>query len=88
MRTTESLWVEVAIVSATIALGHIFLGHFEERTPRLRKLLKYLLTLSIVIGLSLSFGRTVAFTVLALFFIPVLYIHMVFLPRKGIRLDW
>lgn len=85
MWTTESLWVEVAVVSATIALGHIFLGHFEERTPRLRKFFKYLLTLFIVIGLSIWFGRTVAFTIFAVFFIPVLYIHIVLLPKKGIN---
>ncbi|MBX2967396.1 MAG: hypothetical protein KF845_14735 [Cyclobacteriaceae bacterium] len=85
MWETDSLWFEVAITSMVIALGHILLGHFEERTPRVRKLVKYLLSLIVVIGLSLYFGRTVAFTVYALLFIPVLYIHIVMLPRKGIN---
>lgn len=85
MWETNSLWFEVAVVSTTIALGHIFLGHFEERTPRLRKFLKYLASLSLLIGMSLFFGRTVALTIYCLFFIPVLYIHMVLLPRKGIN---
>lgn len=85
MWETDSLWFEVAIVSSTIALGHILLGHFEERTPRIRKLFKYLMSLIVVVGLSLYFGRTVALTVYAIFFIPVLYIHLVLLPKKGIN---
>jgi hypothetical protein len=85
MWETESLWFEIAIVSITIALGHILLGHFEERTPRIRKLFKYLLSLIVVIGLSLYFGRAIAFTVYGLFFVPVLYIHVIMLPKKGIN---
>jgi len=85
MWETKSIWLEIAVVSITIALGHIFLGHFEERTPRSRKFVKYLLSLVLVIVISMSFGRAVAFTIYALLFIPVLYIHLVFLPRKGIN---
>ncbi|MBX2984814.1 MAG: hypothetical protein LC109_00450 [Bacteroidia bacterium] len=85
MWETNSLWFEIAIVSITIALGHILLGHFEERTPRIRKLIKYIVTLIVVVGLSLCFGRTVALTVYSIFFIPVLYIHGVLLPKKGIN---
>jgi hypothetical protein len=85
MWNTDSLWVEVAVVSTTIALGHILLGHFEERTPRLRKLVKFVLTLVLVLGMSVLFGRTLALTVFGLMFIPVLYIHAVLLPRHGIN---
>lgn len=85
MWTTDSLWFEVAIVSMTIALGHIFLGHFEERTPKIRKFLKYIIALALVLGLSVLFGRTLALTVYALMFVPVLYIHIILLPGKGIN---
>ncbi len=85
MWSTDTLWFEVAIVSMVIALGHICLGHFEERTPRLRKLLKYVLSLFLVIGLSAAFGRTTALLVFGLLFIPVLYIHLVLLPKNGIN---
>ncbi len=85
MLATDSLWFEIAIVSITTALGHIFLGHFEERTPRIRKFLKYVFFLFLVIGLSVFFGRTVAFIVYGILFIPVFYIHMVLLPRNGIN---
>jgi len=85
MWQTNSLWVEVAVVSSIIALGHIFLGHFEERSSKWRKLSKYLATLSIIVGLSYFFGRTFAFSFLAISFIPVVYIHAVLLPKKGIN---
>jgi len=85
MWNTDTLWFEIAIVSILILMGHIFLGHFEERSPAWRKLLKYLATVVIIISLSIFFGRTIAFTILGLTFIPVIYIHAVLLPKKGIN---
>jgi hypothetical protein len=85
MWQTTSLWFEVSMETFLLLLGHIFMGHFEERSPKWRKLLKYFVTLAIVISLSIFFGRAVAFIILALAFIPVLYIHAIVLPRKGIN---
>jgi hypothetical protein len=85
MWNTDSLWFEVAIVSGVILLGHIFLGHFEEQSPKLRKLGKYLASLVLVVTVSIFLGRAVALTLFALMFIPVLYIHMIWLPKKGIN---
>lgn len=85
MWSTNTLWFEVAIVSILLLLGHIFLGHFEERSPKWRKLLKYVITLAIVISLSTFFGRATAFMVLGISLIPVVYIHAVLLPKKGIN---
>ena len=85
MWDTNTLWFEISIVSIVILLGHIFLGHFEERSPKWRKLLKYLVTVIIIILISIFFGRTFALIILGLSFIPVVYIHAVLLPRKGIN---
>ena len=85
MWNTNTLWFEVSIVTFLILIGHIFLGHFEERSPKLRKLLKYFVTLAIIVTLSLFFGRTIAFTILGLTLIPILYVHGVLLPKKGIN---
>jgi len=85
MWNTNSIWFEVSIVSIAILLGHIFLGHFEERTPKLRKLGKFLVSLLVVILLSIYFGRTIALSIFGLMFIPVLYIHSMWLPKKGIN---
>lgn len=81
----ESLCTEIALVSILFLLGHIFLGHFEERTPKWKKVLKYALTLALVCGLSLMFNRTVAFIFLACTLLPVFYIHLIWLPGKGIN---
>lgn len=82
---TNSLWFEVAIVNMVLLLGHIFFGHFEERSPKWRKLLKFVATLVITISISIFFGRAIAFIVLAIAFLPVVYIHAVLLPKKGIN---
>jgi len=82
---TDTLWFDVAIVTIGFLLGHIFLGHFEERSPKWRKLLKYIVTTGIVVTISIYVGRVYAFSLLGLALIPVIYIHGVILPRKGIN---
>ena len=82
MWTTNSLWFEIAIVSIVYALGNIMMGHFEEQTPKLRRVGKYILTLVIVCTISVLFGRSVSMAVLAVFVLPVLYIHAYYLPKK------
>jgi hypothetical protein len=85
MWNTDSLWFEIAVVTILILLGHIFLGHFEERSPKWRKIAKWLATVIIVVSLSTFFGRTIAFVILGLTLIPVVYIHAILLPKKGIN---
>jgi hypothetical protein len=82
MFTTESLWFEIAIVSIIFAVGNMLMGQFEERTPKLRRIAKYLLIVTMVCGISALFGRPVAMIVLALFLVPLLYVHGYYLPRK------
>ena len=82
MWTTDSLWFEVAIVSMIYAVGNMVMGHFEEQTPKIRRVGKYLLTLVLICILSVLFGRPIAMTVLGAFFLPVLYVHMYYLPKK------
>ena len=65
--------------------GHIYFGHFEERSPKWRKVVKYIVTMIIFISISVYISRTVAFIVLGLATLPVFYIHGVVLPRKGIN---
>jgi hypothetical protein len=82
MWNTDSLWLEIAIVSIIFALGNMLMGHFEERTSKLRKVGKYLLTLIIVCGISVFTSRTVSMIILAASLIPILYIHAYWLPKK------
>jgi hypothetical protein len=82
MWTTTSLWFEIAVVSIVYALGNILLGHFEERTPKARRVGKYILTLVIVCGISVMFGRSVSMIFLSAFILPLVYIHGYYLPKK------
>jgi hypothetical protein len=89
MWNTDTFWVEVAVVTIFFLLGHIYFGHFEERSPKWRKLLKYIVTLAIIICISNYAGRIYAFGLFGLALIPVIYIHGVILPKKGINgWDW
>jgi len=85
MWATTSLWFEISVVTFFFLFGHIFLGHFEERSPAWRKIAKYIATLIIVLLLSVYFGRAVALTVLGLSVLPIIYVHGILLPRKGIN---
>jgi hypothetical protein len=78
----DSLWFEVAIVSIVFALGNMVMGHFEERTPKLRRVAKYFVILVLVCSVSVYFGRTASMILLGSFVIPLLYIHGYYLPRK------
>ncbi|WP_128548838.1 hypothetical protein [Larkinella soli] len=82
MWTTESLWFEVAIVSIVFAIGNMTMGHFEERTPKLRRVGKYLLILTLICGISVVFGRSASMITFGLFILPFVYIHLYFLPKK------
>jgi len=82
MWNTETLWLEVAIVSFIFAVGNIVFGHFEEQTPKWRRVGKYLLVTLAVVLLSVYLGRIYAFSLLGLMLIPVLYIHGFYLPKK------
>ena len=77
--------MEISVISFSLLMGHICLGHFEERSSRLRKFGKAVTSLILVVVLSSWFGRVVAFSVFGLLLLPVLYIHVIWLPKKGVN---
>lgn len=83
MWSTITLWFEISVVTIFYLLGNIYFGHFEERSPKWRKLVKYLVTLVIIVSISIFFGRAIALTILGLTLIPLYYVHGILLPRKG-----
>lgn len=82
MWSTDSLWFEIAIVSTIYAIGNMTMGHFEEQTPKLRRVGKYILTLVVIVLVSFYFGRTLSMILLGVFTLPVLFIHVYYLPKK------
>jgi hypothetical protein len=85
MWATSTLWFEISIVTLFFLVGNIFMGHFEERSPKWRKLAKYFVALAIIIAISIFFGRAIAMIVLGASLIPIIYIHGIVLPKKGIN---
>jgi len=85
MWAIDTLWFEVAIVSGIFAIGNIVFGHFEEQTSKARRIAKYLFIVLLITSISHYFGRTPAMILLGVLFIPVVYIHAIVLPSKGIN---
>jgi hypothetical protein len=85
MWATDTIWFEISIVSIFFLIGNIFFGHFEERSPRWKRLVKYVITLIIILSISFFAGRVYALSLLALSVLPIVYIHGFVLPSKGIN---
>ena len=79
------MWYEIAIVSIIFAVGNIFFCHFEEMTPKWRRLLKMILFIGIFCAISYYAGRKWFYISLALAALFPLIIHLWWLPKKGIN---
>jgi hypothetical protein len=80
------MWFEVAVVMTIFAVGNIFFGHFEEKTPKWRRLLKIVLFLSLTLAISATLGRAWAIGLLIITAtLPVLVIHGWWLPKHGVN---
>jgi hypothetical protein len=85
MWNTDSLWFEVALVSLMTAVGTIFFGHFEEQTPKWRKVAKLVFFILLTTTISATAGRVWALGFLGLMILFVVFIHAIWLPSKGIN---
>jgi small-conductance mechanosensitive channel len=80
------MWFEVAMVMTIFAIGNIFFGHFEENTPKWRRVLKVFVFLGLVLGISSTLGRAWAMGFLAaVAIVPFVVIHLWWLPKHGIN---
>lgn len=81
----DTLWFDVAMVMSIFAIGTILFGHFEEHKPKWRRVLKVVIVLALVVGISGTVGRTWAYAVLSLPLIGAAIIHLWWLPKHGIN---
>ena len=79
------MWYEVAIISLIFAIGNIFFGHFEEKTPKWRRLLKIVVVIAVSVLISYWAGRVGFYIFLAVMVIAFLIVHLWWLPKKGIH---
>jgi hypothetical protein len=85
MWSIDTYWFDFAIVSLIYAIGNIVMGHFEEHTPKWRRILKYVLTIVVVISIVHFSNRYFAYGLLGLVLLFAIYVHGHFLPKKGIN---
>jgi len=85
MWNTDALWFDVAVVMSIFAVGNVLFGRFEEHRSRGRRLLKVVLVLAVTLTLSATAGRLWAYGVLAVPLIAAAYVHLVWLPQRGIN---
>ena len=78
------MWFEVAVIATIFAVGNILFGHFEEGTPRWRRLLKMAVVMAIGVAVSAFLGRSWFFGFLAAMALPAIVIHAWWLPRHGV----
>lgn len=81
----EAYWFEIAIISSIFALGNILFGHFEERTPKWRRVAKFLLISSLAVALSALAGRVWFYVMLGGISGLFAVVHGWWLPKHGIH---
>jgi hypothetical protein len=82
---TNTLWFDVAVVMSLFAIGTVLFGRFEEHKPRSRRLLKVLVVLAVTLLLAATAGRIWAYGVLAIPLCAAAYVHLVWLPKRGVN---
>ena len=78
-------WFEIAVICGITAFGQIFFAHFEERTPKARKVVKLFAVNLLAIALSAYFGRSGLYAFLGLALLALVVVHGWWLPSKGIN---
>lgn len=79
------MWIDLTIVASLFAVGNILFGHFEEGTPKWRRIAKFFVFLGISAAISHFAGSFWLYFFLGILSIPVLLIHIWWLPRIGIN---
>ena len=80
-----NLWIDAAVMATMFALGNILFGHFEERTPKWRRVLKFFLMTGGIVLLSATAGRQWSIGVVLALLAVVTVIHAWWLPKHGIH---
>ena len=75
----------VAITAIIFAIGNTLFGHFNERTPKWKRVTKVVLVLAFVGVISSAVGPVWGLAPIALMLIVAAVVHLWWLPRHGIN---
>ena len=76
---------DLTLVALLLAVGNVAFRHFDPDKPLWRRLLKSLFTLAITAAISHYFGRTGVLIAIGIALLPLIYVHAIWLPRRGIN---
>jgi hypothetical protein len=79
------MWMAIAITATIFAIGNILFGHFEEQTPKWRRVAKVALVIGFVAVISRVFGPFWGLTPIAILLLAAAVVHLWWLPRHGIN---
>jgi hypothetical protein len=77
-----NIWIDIAAMTTLFAVGNILFGHFEERTPKWRRVLKLFVITSLVALISSTAGRAWSMALVGAMFGMVVVIHGWWLPKR------
>ncbi|MGQ0542078.1 MAG: hypothetical protein ACT4O9_09565 [Blastocatellia bacterium] len=79
------MWINLTIVASLFVIGNIVFGHFEEGTPKWRRIAKFFVFMAFVALISHFAGSIWVYIFLGTLAVGVLVIHIWWLPKKGIN---
>lgn len=79
------MWMAVAITATIFAIGNILFGHFNEGTPKWKRVTKVLLVLAVVGVISAKAGPAWGLAPIGLMLVVAAVVHLWWLPRHGIN---
>ena len=79
------MWMTVAIIAIIFAIGNILFGHFNERTPKWKRVTKVVLVLAFVDVIFAAAGLVWGLAPIALMLVVAAVVHLWWLPRHGIN---
>lgn len=77
--------LDLAVVRLLLAIGNVLFRHFDPHLPLWRRLAKVALILAATAVISHFFGRAGVVVAAILAVLPVVYIHAIWLPRRGVN---
>ena len=80
-----NVWIDVAVMAGVFAVGNILFGHFEEHTPKWRRVLKLFIVTGLVALISSTVGRAWSAALVAAMISAAMVIHLWWLPKHGIH---
>jgi hypothetical protein len=79
-----NIWIDIASVASLFAIGNIFFGHFEQGTPKWRRVFKFAIITAVTAAIAAAGGHFWAEGFVAACAATGLTVHFVILRRHGI----